>query len=294
MSCLACKNKASLDRCEKKALSTPNGGSFLYCGTHMKCRKVNQWIVRHPGVLRGIVHIQSRVRGVLARIPIALAGKGVLRRSLCHNDEEIITMDGKMDVHPHDYFSVEEGGKVYWFDQRSMIQWSQKELEIRNPYTRTILAREDTRRLRKLWNFRQKKGLSLYHPGQRTPMTMAERRDNRWLRVAQIVREFGYELHHEHFISLDIPQLAVFINVLTEDTRWMYFENHDPNIHRYHTWLKNTRNAVYTYTSTTLLSSDIACIILTIMYEIRDLEDLVFLLYGAYHRANDIVFTDTL
>lgn len=285
MSCLACKNKASLDRCEKKALT-----NFAYCGTHMKCRKVNQWVTKHPGVLLGVIRIQSRMRGVLARIPIRLAGKGVLNRSVCHNDDEIITMDSKADVHPHDYFAIEESGKVYWFDQRSMIQWSQKELEIRNPYTRTILSTDDTRRLRKIWNVRQKKGMSLYHPGQRAPMTLVERRDNRWLRITQIVREFGYEIHHENFISLDVPQFAVFINALTEDTRWLYFESHDPNLHRYHVWLKNIRNAVYTYTSTTLLSSDIACLILTIMYEIQDLEDFVFLVYGAYHRANDMIF----
>jgi len=61
-----------------------------------------------------------------------------------------------------------------------------------------------------------------------------------------------------HFISLEIPRLAVFINGLTEDTRWMYFESHDPNLHRYHTWLKHIRNDVYTYGSTTQLSYDVA------------------------------------
>lgn len=292
MSCLACKNKSSLDRCEKKALSTPTGGSFLYCGTHMRSKKIKQWITKHPGVLRGIIRTQSIIRGILARVPIRLAGIGVLKRSLCHNDDEIVTLEGKSEVHPHDYFSIEEGGKVYWFDQRSMIQWSQKELEIRNPYTRTILSKEDTRRLRKIWTFRQKNGMQLYHPGQQTSRSLIERRDNRWLRIAQIIREIGYDLHHEHFISLEIPQLAVFINGLTEDTRWLYFERHDPHLHKYHMWLKNIRNVVYTYGSTTQLSSDVAAVILAIMYEIRDLEDFVFLVYGSYHRANDMVFIE--
>lgn len=287
MSCLACKNKSSLDRCERKALS-----HLAYCGTHMKCKKINQWALRHPAILRGIVRIQSRIRGILTRMPLRLAGVGVLKRSVCHNDDELITMESKSAVHPHDYFAVEESGKVYWFDQRTMIQWSQKELDIRNPYTRTILKKEDTCRLRKLWTFRQKRGMQLYHEGQRAPMTLVERRDNRWLRVAQIIREFGYELHHENFISLDIPQFAVFINGLTEDTRWMYFESHDPHLHRYHMLLKNIRNVVYTYGSMTQLSSDIAGLILTIMYEIQDLEDFVFLVYGAYHRANEMALME--
>lgn len=283
MSCLACKNKSSLDRCERKALS-----NLAYCGTHMKCKKINQWALRHPAVLKGVIRIQSRIRGVIARTPIRLAGKGVLKRSLCHNDEEIITMEEKTKVHPHDYFSIEEAGKVYWFDQRSMIQWSQKELEIRNPYTRTPLEKEDTRRLRHIWNFRQKNGMEMYHAGQRPAMTPSERRDNRWLRITQILREHGYEeIHHENFISMDIPSLAIFTNALTEDTRWSYFESHDPNLYRYHMWLKNIRNAVYTYGSTTQLSADIAGIILTIMYDIQDLEDFAFLVYGAYYRTHD-------
>lgn len=283
MSCLACKNKSSIDRCESRALR-----NLPYCGKHMRCKKTNQWAEKNPRILSGILKIQSLVRGVLTRTPLRIAGVGVLKRSLCHNDDEIITMDPKTSVHPHDYFSIEEGGKVYWFDQRSIIQWSQKELEIKNPYTRTVLSREDTKRLRLVWNFRQKKGLQLYHEGQRQPMSAADRRDNRWLRVTQIMREHGYEeIHHENFISMNIPQFAVFINSLTEDTRWLYFENHDPNLHRFHSLLKNIRNAAYTYNCEIQLSSDVATLILSIMHEIRDLEDFVFLVYGAYHRANE-------
>jgi hypothetical protein len=256
----------------------------------MRCKKVNRWIEKHPEVFKKVLRIQALIRGVLSRIPLRLAGPGVLKRTLCHNDDEIITMDSKKDVHPYDYFAIEECGKVYWFDQRSMIQWSQKELDIRNPYTRTIFSRNDTRRLRKIWNYRQKNRMPLYHEGQRPHLTYIERRDNRWLRVAQIIREFGYEIHNENFISMSIPQVAIFINALTEDTRWMYFERHDPQLHKYHMLLKNIRNVVYTYDSEVQLSADVAMLILTIMSEIRDLEDFVFLVYGAYHRADDYLY----
>ena len=108
MSCLACKNKSSIDRCESKALR-----NLPYCGKHMRCKKTNRWVEKNPGILSSILKIQSLIRGVLARIPLRIAGVGVLKRSLCHNDDEIITMDPKTAVHPHDYFSIEEGGKVY-------------------------------------------------------------------------------------------------------------------------------------------------------------------------------------
>jgi len=223
------------------------------------------------------------------RIPIRYAGKGVLKRSLCNNDDEIITMEDKTEVHPHDYFSVEEDGKVWWFDQRSMIQWSQKELEIRNPYTRTILSKDDTRRLRKLWIYRRKHGLPLYHEGQQTSMTRIERRDNRWMRIAQILREHEYDIHHEHFISLDYPHMMLMINTITEDTRWWYSHTSDPTVYKYHNWLKNMRNGMHTYESMTLLSSDIASLLLSALYDIHAVHEMAYYIITAYNRSSAVI-----
>ena len=283
MSCLACKNKMSLDRCESKALS-----KFAYCGRHMKCKKPNAWITTHPSLLRILIRFQARCRGFIVRVPIRLAGKGVLKRSLCHNDDEIVTLEGKNEVHPLDYFSIEEDGKVWWFDQRSMFQWSQKELDIRNPYTRTILSKDDTRRLRKLWVYRRKRGLSIYHEGQQTTMTILERRDNRWLRIAQILREHEYDIHHEHFISLEFPQLMMLINTLTEDTRWWHTHTGDATVFKYHNWLKNMRNVMNTYESMTLLSNDIAGLLLSALYDISAMNEFAYYLFSAHTRASSV------
>ena len=264
MSCLACKNKTSTDRCESKALP-----KFAYCGRHMKCKKPNAWITTRPTLLRILIRFQARCRGFITRIPIRIAGPGVLRRSLCHNDDEIITMDSKTDIHPHDYFSILEDGKVWWFDQRSMFQWSQKELDIRNPYTRTIFSKDDTRRLRKLCIYRRKHGLQLYHAGQYPAMTLIERRDNKWLRIAQILRELDHDIHHEHFISLEYSYMFMIINTLTEDTRWWYSHTSDPTVYKYHNWMKNMRNVMHTYESMTRLSCDIGTLLLSALYDVH-------------------------
>ena len=287
MSCLACKNKTSTDRCESKALS-----KFAYCGRHMRCKKPNAWIASRPTLLRILIRFQARCRGFIARVPIRTAGLGVLRRSLCHNDDEIITMDGKTEVHPHDYFSIEEDGKVWWFDQRSMFQWSQKELDVRNPYTRTILSKEDTRRLRKLCVYRRKHGLPLYHEGQYPAMTVIERRDNKWLRVAQILREHEYDIHHEHFISLDYPHLLMIVNTLTEDTRWWHSHTSDPIVYKYHNWLKNMRNVMHTYESMTRLSCDIGTLLLSSLYDVHAPGELAYYIITAYKRASAVILPE--
>jgi len=255
----------------------------------MRCRAPNAWITTRPTLLRILVRFQAYCRGFIARIPIRYAGKGVLKRSLCNNDDEIITMESKTEVHTLDYFSVEEDGKVWWFDQRSMIQWSQKELDVRNPYTRTLLSRDDTRRLRKLWIYRRKHGMSVYHEGQQPSMTRIERRDNRWLRIAQILREHDYEIHHENFISLDYPHTMLMINTLTEDTRWWNANTSDPTVYKYHNWLKNLRNCMHTYESMTLLSSDIASLLLSALYDIHPMTEFVYYIFTAYTRASAVI-----
>jgi hypothetical protein len=280
MSCLACKNKESLERCPNLPLR-----NFIYCGRHLKARHARPWIVEHPSVLRCIVKIQAMWRGYQCRLPIQLAGKGVLRRSLCHNDEELVTLQEKHEVDPYDYFSVEEDGKVWWFDQRTMIQWSQKDLEIQNPYTRTKLTREDTRRLRRLSILRKKRNAPLYHPDQQEETTPIMRRDKRWLRIAQIVRECGFDIHHENFISLSYIQLTSLVHSLTESARWWSYEHKHHSI-KYHVWFRNMRSIMHTYPSFINLSTDVAGVILTALYDVVNPDDFAFFVYGAYERAN--------
>jgi len=288
MSCLSCKTRSSIERCQTKAI-----GGLPYCGRHMRCKKIHRWISKNPEIEKKLVHIQSLWRGHHMRTLLHLAGPGVLRRSLCHNDDELVTLEHKTEVHPRDYFAIEEDGKIWWFDQRSMFQWSQKELDIRNPYTRTILTVKDQERLRELLMYRRRHNVPLYHEGQRSAMTLIEKRDNRWLRVAQIIREFAFDIHHEQLISMDYPQLAVFVNTLTEDMRWVLYQPENKHasdrMQRYHYWLKNMRNVMHTYQSETMLSNDVAGIILNILYDTHCVGDFVFHMYSAYHRSNEFM-----
>lgn len=286
MSCLACKNKLSSDRCALRAVP-----GFPCCKRHSKTANTRMWLSTRPTIEHYIRRFQSIWRGYRERIPILLAGPGVLKRSVCMNEDELSTLDSKNEVHPHDYFSIDEDGKVFWFDQRTMIQWSQKELEIRNPYTRSLVSNTDLRRFRRLWTWRKNARLPLYHEGQQTTMTMIERRDNRWLRIAQIIRECGFDIHHENFISMSYPQTMMVIHSLVEDSRAWLCEKKSSIVHqKYHLWLKNLRNVIHSYASFVVASTDVAGVLLAILQDmVRSPDDFAFYIYSAHARSDLVI-----
>jgi hypothetical protein len=276
MRCLACQNKKTTDRCPKNALH-----GCVYCGMHMRARRVNSWLTK--GALLAIRKFQAVVRGAIVRSYVRTAGEGCIDRRKCHNDTDLVTCDEKADVHPYDYFSVEEDGKVWWFDQRSFFQWSQNDLVVCNPYTRTPLGAEDTRRLRALVRIRKAHRRPLYHDGQPAVMNTADTRDNRWLRVCQVLREFGHPEHHEHFISLEYSRMCTLVNALVEDTRqWTVMPRQ-----KFHTILKNLRNLMHTYYTDRQMSLDIATVLLTILVELPDAEGFARYVHDAYVYCTD-------
>lgn len=277
--CLACKRKDSTERCINKSIV-----NFMYCGRHIKIKDVKPWIAWRPILLHHIIRIQALCRGYIARKPLKLAGKGVLKRSLCINDDEMITMENKERIHPYNYFSLEEDGKIWFFDQRTIFQWAQKDLIIRNPYTRTQLSNEDTARIRKLYVWRRRNKMEVFHDVP--PETNSfEKRDKRWMRIAQIMREAGHSIHHEHFICFNYPQMATFVNSFAEDLRWWTHEKPGRSS-KYFRWMLNIRNMMHTYQHNSDLSSDIACIVLTILHDVPKIHDVCFHIYTGYTRAS--------
>jgi len=251
----------------------------MYCGMHMRTKRVRSWIT--SGALRGITKFQAIIRGGNVRAYNQLAGPGVIDRRVCNNDSDVVSCEDKCDVHPSNYFSVEEEGKVWWFDQRTIFQWSQKDLEIQNPYTRTRFSKEDTCRLRRIVRYRKRLRKPLYHEGQPTLVSTIEMRDNRWLRVCQILREFDFPIHHEHFISLSYPEIVALVNSLIQDTRcWT-----DSHTQKYHTILRNLRNIMHTYNTERHLSLDISTILLSVLVEMWDSYEFATYINTAYHCA---------
>jgi hypothetical protein len=280
MRCLSCKNNQSIERCLQDSAT-----NFMFCKMHMRAKCLRHWITFNPIIYTQICIIQALFRGFSIRNRLQLAGKGVLKRSLCHNDEEMVTMETKTEIHPFNYFSIEEDGNVWWFDQRSMIEWSQKALEIKNPFTRRTLKPEDATRLRLLYIIRKKKGIPFLHNEQTELPGVVAVRDLRWIRIVQILHEFGFAgtVHPNHFCSLTYTRLHLFLGSLIEDTRWWMSKNQKRL--KYHTWLKSIRNTMGTYNDLAHLSRDVAGILISIINDLRRPEDFVFFILSAVVRT---------
>lgn len=287
--CFSCKNRHSYERCSAACV-----GSMLVCGRHAKCKNVRFWHKETPRIGRAILRIQAAWRGYALRRFLRLAGPGVLKRKLCHNDEELTTFMEKDKQDPLDYFSINENGTVWWFDQKTMFQWAHRQLEITNPYTRQPLKPEDRKRLRELYVLRLRQGKSPYHSSDAFPDTLVERRDLRWLRIAQILHENDFtDLRHENFLSLNRGQLYGFTELFLEDMRWWTHSvpgRAQSRQAQYLVWIRNLYKLfIVRRPDSTQMSCELAGHLLSILNDCRMTHEICFYIVSAYVRVNVLI-----
>jgi hypothetical protein len=206
MLCASCQNVSTTDRCSSRAIP-----GLQFCGRHVKVRTPRLWIEVN-NVTPKIIRIQKIWRGFSIRNRIVECGLGVLKRSLCHNDDEVITSESKYRQYPLDYFSFEEGGKVFWFDIESILRIVFDNSTPVNPYTRQPITLETRRRLRRLW-FRTRKGRIIDY-------------SKIWIHICQMLEENGFEeINPMLFESLNRTQFVVFLNLLKSDLTAIVAEN---------------------------------------------------------------------
>lgn len=149
--CAAVKRKGSMDPCE----ASPLRGHTL-CGRHARMRSPVLWVDANRSHVPPILRLQALVRGWLIRKRLLYAGPGVLSRKDLTNDEDIITYNDKTKVHPMDFFSFEENGKLWWFEFNSLWSWCMRNNEPVNPYTKVHLSTDTRKRLRALWGYKRR------------------------------------------------------------------------------------------------------------------------------------------
>jgi len=154
MQCLACKNKNSIERCSKKTLK-----NLKFCGVHVRSKHKKFWTSIHDLDTK-VTKVQALFRGWLVRDTLRLCGPGVLKKEERHNEDDLVTAD---QAYPLEYFGILENGKVFWFDVRTIYQWTTQHLEPTNPYTKQFLTIDDRKRLKKIVARRERFDLSIYH-----------------------------------------------------------------------------------------------------------------------------------
>lgn len=175
-----------------------------FCGRHAKVKTPRIW-AEINNVEPKVILIQKIWRGFFIRNCMAECGPGVLKRAVCHNDEELVTLESRNRQYPLDYFSFEEGGKVFWFDTASISRCVFDSPKPLNPYTRQPVSLETRRRLRRIC-FRRKLR------GSFSDSTKI------WAQICQILEENGFEeMNPMLFESLNRSQFLVFLNLLKMD-----------------------------------------------------------------------------
>jgi hypothetical protein len=280
MSCSSCKNATSIERCTNKPLK-----GLIVCGKHAKVRNPRLWKDVNKLDSKAVI-IQKIWRAYSIRQWIRLAGPGVLNRSICHNEEELVTLDNKKSVSPLDYFAFEEKDKIYWFDVRSISENGISTVNPINPYTREPLSIETRQRLRKLCIKRHQRKLENIHDVSNR-RTVGEIVDNTWIYVCQVIEENGFfGLSHIYFTSLNKTQLFIFSSILRQDLIAWAAEHTDRTSRRYRYvfWVKRLIDEHSTEISSLRLTYLTGRVLVTMLNDCSDNYSICFIIMSALNR----------
>ena len=266
MRCQSCKNKNTTDQCSSHSLK-----GFLFCGKHLKVKNKRLWTDVSPN-RNNAVCIQKIWRGYFVRKLIKYGGKGCLKRSVCHNDEELVTFDSKTKTHPFSYFSLNESGKVYWFDVCTINQWIRTSST--NPYTRQSLDLADRSRLREMCRMRRRLHIANLH-------TSDHSLSGKWKEICQIIEENGFfDMNHLFFDGLSRNQLRDFLGIIMQD--FIAYSSGHPIASRRHIylqWIKLRLESFNKYPHT--ISEKIANTLLIILYDCVNNYDICYIIVSA-------------
>jgi hypothetical protein len=234
-----------------------------------------------------VVRIQKLWRGWVIRNMIKTAGPGVLKRSECHNEEDVVTCIEKDKVHPLDYFSFTEDGKIFWFDFRSIYQISLDKAQPENPYTRRQISLCDRNRLRDCIRYREyyRKEPLFHDPGYLADPNRVLAM--RWTLICQMLEESLFiDLNPMLFLALNRSQLWEFTALLRDSLKTWALEHKDMTSRRYvyflwvHTsWKRQTLEVA----STNQVCFYLGACLLKIMKDCKRPYDLCFKILSARH-----------
>lgn len=275
--CMSCKSQTSNDRC-----TSPRIKGITLCGRHVKSKSVRLWHIVN-NLDPKVTLISKMWRGYAVRIRLRRAGPGVLKRSICHNDEELVTMDSKDKYDPFEFFSFQEGDNVWWFDVRSIIACLNSSMTPLNPYTRQPLSMETRQRLRTVYNHRIFNRLPTSHTPQK--YILQEILDRSWLRVCQVLQENGFEdADPRMFSRLSKSDLLVILGFLVVDMKILADEHpKSSKRHRYYAILKRELDVSFA-TSHRTVQLQVSNLIMHIMNDMVEVYPFCFLVMSALYR----------
>jgi len=278
--CNSCKNRSSDERCTFKALP-----GISLCGKHCKVLKPRLWTVVH-GIDKKVILISKLWKGYNIRKQIKLSGPGVMKRSLCSNNEEVSTLEDIKNIPVEDYFGFEENGKVYGFDIRTMIDICRRNLNPINPYTRQPISINDRKRLRELFAYRLRNRLPVCYENNAIE-SIQSNISSSWNQICQIIEENGFfNIHPNIFLQLNKSQIHVFLNMVCSDIQIWASEHKRPDSRRlkYYVWIRNALAKMNRTIDLRFYSFICASVLAMLLYDCVDSYNICFITMSALYR----------
>lgn len=199
----------------------------------------SRWLEARSSQVEDVIRIQALFRGRRVRRRLQWAGPGVLQRSRCVNEEDVVTMDDIRRIPPEEYFAWEEGGKVWGFQVPTILQIARGNLHPVNPYTKAEIPMEARMRMRRIFYDRVRRRLPLSH----TPSLPQESLEVQQTVLCQNLEEQGFDGYHpEHWNSLSHAGTLYFLERLSHLLRgWSLEPPHRAWREAYAGWVRTTR-----------------------------------------------------
>lgn len=153
---------------------------------------------------------------------LSLLGPGVLNRTNCMNDEDLLTCEEKDKQNPLDYFAFEQNGKIWWFDFNTIWAWLCKNNEFVNPYNKMDVPTEAVSRLFAVYEYRRRHRMS--YPEE--PNTREERIQMRLRLLCNVFKTQGFvDSHVNMFNGIQRSNYIVMFRMLCTDIDHATIEN---------------------------------------------------------------------
>ena len=169
-----------------------------------------------------IIKIQRIFRGLIVRKYKALHGPAAMKRSLCTNTEDFVTMEPIEEIKFHQFLSYKDvDGFIYGFDIISLHNLFLKSKDIgsiKNPYNRTMIPEYVIKTIKSIIRFSRilKIHINLHYEDDTQNVSSEKAIELRALGLFQNIDALGNYSNSQWFLSLNRLQIIRFIRELSD------------------------------------------------------------------------------
>ena len=169
-----------------------------------------------------IIKIQKNFRRMIIKKYKSFHGPAAIKRYLCTNSDDFITMEPIKEINFHQFLSFKDSdGFIYGFDIISLhnLFLKSKDIEsVRNPYNRNIIPEPVIKTIKSIIRFSNilKIHINLHYEDDTQNVSLEKAIELRALSVFQNINALGNYSDSQWFLSLNRIQLIKFVRELSD------------------------------------------------------------------------------